>query len=69
VREAVINGETGLLVQPDDAAELARAMRALHEDAALRRRLAESGKEFARRNFTATAMARSYEALYDEILS
>jgi glycosyltransferase involved in cell wall biosynthesis len=69
VREAVIDGETGLLVQPDDAAELARALRALRDDPELRRRLAESGREFARRNFTATAMARSYEALYDEISS
>ena len=69
VREAVIDGETGLLVQPDDAAELACALRALRDDPELRRRLAESGREFARRNFTATAMARSYEALYDEISS
>ena len=47
VGEAVLDGETGLLVPEGDEAALADAVRRLREDAALRARLGGKGREFA----------------------
>ena len=48
VGEAVLDGETGLLVAEGDEAALAEAIRRLLEDGALRGRLGRRGREFAR---------------------
>lgn len=45
VAEAVREGETALLVPPDDRAALAAALRALVDDAALRRRMGNAGRK------------------------
>jgi len=44
VEDAVIDGETGILVEPDDEAALERALFTLCADAELRRRLGENGR-------------------------
>jgi len=48
VPEAVLDGETGLLVSPDDPAALTAALARLIDDPALRRRLGEAGNLRAR---------------------
>ena len=48
VAEAVLDGETGLLVPEGDEAALAEAIRRLLEDDGLRARLGARGQEFAR---------------------
>jgi glycosyltransferase involved in cell wall biosynthesis len=48
----------GLLVNPDDPADLAAGLRRLLEDAALREELGRKGREAVHRAFTAAAMAR-----------
>ena len=68
VPEAVRADETGLLVPPDDPVTLAAALRRLLDDPPLRLRLGEAGRRLAVERFTATAMARSFERLYEEIL-
>lgn len=50
VREAVVPDETGLLVSPDDPAALTAAFARLIADPALRRRLGEAGRTWARRH-------------------
>jgi glycosyltransferase involved in cell wall biosynthesis len=67
--EAVIDGDTGLLVPPEDPAALATAIRRLLEDGELRRRLGENGRRLVLERFTADHMTRSFESLYDELLS
>ena len=67
VSEAVVAGETGLLVAPEDAAALAEAIRTLRDDPDARRRLGERGRELAGERFTPEAMAHAFEALYREI--
>lgn len=52
IPDAVLDGETGLLVDPCDPAEFSRAARALLEDAALAARLGEAGRQRAEREFT-----------------
>lgn len=50
VPEAVIDGETGLLVAPDDAAALTGAFARLIDDSALRQRLGAAGRVRVARN-------------------
>jgi glycosyltransferase involved in cell wall biosynthesis len=68
VSEAVLDGETGLLVPPADADALAVAIRQLLADADLRRRFAKSGRRLVLERFTADHMARAFRELYDEVL-
>lgn len=67
VREAVIDGETGLLVPPDDPAALSTAVGRLAADAESRRTLGVRGRGLVLGRYTAAAMARRFEDLYDEI--
>ncbi|MGR7024928.1 glycosyltransferase [Geodermatophilus sp. URMC 62] len=69
VSDAVRHEETGLLVAVEDVGDLTAALDRLEGDPALRRRLAAEAAAEAGRRFTAEAMVRSYEALYDELLA
>ena len=68
VSEAVVEAETGFLVPRDDPAALTDRLRQLISDSELAQRMGRSGRERAKANFTAEAMARSFEELYREIL-
>ena len=63
VRDAVIDGETGLLVPPDQPEQLTRAFQRLIGDAELRRRFGESGRTWARQ----TNWKKSAELLFAPI--
>jgi glycosyltransferase involved in cell wall biosynthesis len=69
VREAVLDGETGLLVPPEDADALATAIRRLLSDDALRRRLGENARRLVLSRFTAEHLTRAFESLYRDLLS
>jgi glycosyltransferase involved in cell wall biosynthesis len=69
VSEAVQDGVTGYLVPAEEPRALADKLRAVLADPRLARRLGDAGRLRAREQFTAAAMARSFERLYDEILS
>ena len=69
VAEAVLHDRTGLLVTPDDPRALAGSIARLLEDGELRTRLGRAGRDLVRERFTATHMSRSFERLYEEILS
>lgn len=62
--EAIEDGVTGLLVEPDDPEDLARALRRLQDDSALRQQLAAAKKPV---DDTDTMVAR-FLALYDRAL-
>jgi glycosyltransferase involved in cell wall biosynthesis len=68
VAEAVRHEETGLLVRADNAAALAAALRRLLADADLRRNLGRRGRRLVLDRFTAQHMARSFAAIYDELV-
>ena len=67
VAEAIRNGETGLLVPPEDHVALAGALRRLIEDQALGLRMGERGRQVVLDRFTAEHMAKAFESLYDEL--
>lgn len=67
--EAVVDGRTGLLVPPGDAAALGQALRRLQAEPALRQRLGAAGPRRLQEGFAAEQMVAAYEALYREVLA
>ncbi len=68
MRDAVRDGETGILVPPRDADALARALRQLLDSAEMRASMGANGRADAEREFDADLQARRFEALYQSIL-
>jgi glycosyltransferase involved in cell wall biosynthesis len=66
--EAVLHGETGLLVPPADAASLASAICTLAADPDLRQRMGAAGRSRVSAEFSADTMARRTVAVYEELL-
>jgi len=66
--EAVIDGETGLLVEPHNSDALAKALVRLADDAALRLRLGEAARRRVEDNFTLGRCADRYERLYTSLI-
>ncbi len=64
VPEVVVDGETGLLVEPEDAAELAEALDRVASDEAFRQRLGRAGATRIVEHFDARSMARQMVELY-----
>lgn len=66
--EVVVDGETGLLVPPADAAALGAALARIHDDPAEARRMGDAGRVRAEQSFNVRRMIADYESLYREIL-
>jgi glycosyltransferase involved in cell wall biosynthesis len=67
-REIVLNGATGLLVPPNDAAGLARAVLTLLDDPERSVRMGQAGATRVREHFSAARMVRQLQAIYGEII-
>jgi glycosyltransferase involved in cell wall biosynthesis len=65
--EVVADGETGLLVPPQDPAALAAALRRLLADPELRTKMGEAGRRRVEERFSESAMAERVLAIYDEV--
>lgn len=63
--DSVIDGETGLLVGPDDGDGMGRAIESLAGDAALRERLGQAGRDRVVRDFQPVDVAR---AIVDQVV-
>lgn len=66
--EVVDDGVTGLLIPPNDASALARAILTLMENRALADRMGQAGRERVERLFTNRMHAQRIQAIYHEIL-
>lgn len=62
--EAILDGETGILVEPGKPDALARALRSLLDDPEQLRPLGVAAHQRAQAEFSVQTMARRYEALY-----
>ncbi len=69
IPEAVVEGETGLLVAPDDVDGLAQALRTLAADPARRERMGRAGRERFEARFTLERQIRTLSALYRELVT
>jgi L-malate glycosyltransferase len=67
VDELIVHGETGLLVSPQSAADIADALRRLLVDPSLRRAMGEAARCRAEREFSLASTVRQYEELYLEM--
>jgi glycosyltransferase involved in cell wall biosynthesis len=67
-REAVVDGETGLLVPPGDHYALADALETLYRDPDKRASMGRAGRARAERHFSARKMVSETEKLYDSLL-
>ena len=67
-KEAIINQETGLLVSPGNAQELAGAIKRMLSDPKLSAQIGAAGKERAKQLFSAEAMAKNVGLVYAELL-
>jgi N-acetyl-alpha-D-glucosaminyl L-malate synthase BshA len=66
--EVILDGRTGLLVAPGDAAALGEAAVMLLEDDARRRRFGRAARRRVLEEFTAERIVRQYEALYRAVV-
>ena len=69
VAEAVIENETGFLVEKDDVQGLALALHRLVNNPALRDRFGRRGREVAIAHYTAEQMTKRYEQIWRTVLA
>jgi glycosyltransferase involved in cell wall biosynthesis len=62
--EIVVDGETGLLVEPNDKAALARQTRLLLDDPQRGKRMGESGQQLVRKHFTVECLVEACAKRY-----
>jgi glycosyltransferase involved in cell wall biosynthesis len=67
--EAIIDGETGLLVPQADPVALAQAIRTVLSDSALSRHLGEAGRTRVNREFSAETMVEHVVRIYNQQLN
>lgn len=67
--EAITDGETGLLVPPDDPGMLAAAIRRIQADRELAQRLGARARAAVEEKFSVERMRASYKKLYADIAS
>lgn len=69
IPEIVVDGETGILVPPDESDRLAEAMIELKENQSLRSTMGGAGYERVRKNFSIEKMIDQHVHLYEELMA
>ena len=69
VPELIVDGTTGMLVEPGNAAELASRLNRLLTDASLRNRMGEAGRLRVEQHFTCHQMVQQTESVYSRLLA
>ena len=67
--EAVIDGETGILVQPENVAALGDAIAALIDEDGLRQGMGSAGRERMQKEFSIDTMVDKHVDLYESVLN
>ena len=69
VRDTVIDGQTGLMARPADAADLAAKIAVLLDDDVLRGSLAESGRSYALEKFNWIVVGSVYSRIISDLIA
>ncbi len=69
IPEGVLDGETGFLVPPRDAAALCARMQTLLADPELRRRMGAQARRFVERRFDMARQTETLEGFYDDVVA
>ena len=69
VSDLVIDGQTAILVRPEDPAALADGIETLARDRRLRESLGSAARELARQRCSIAAVVRAHEALYEQVVA
>ena len=69
IPEAVVDGETGILLEPGDVVCLAAALRTLAEDPELRARMGVAGRDRVREKFSTDRFFASFRAIWRDALA
>jgi glycosyltransferase involved in cell wall biosynthesis len=64
----VVNKDTGRLIEPKNVEQLINACAELIEDAGLRKKLGEQGRESVKKKFAPDTMVDTIEAVYEKLL-
>ena len=68
-KEAVVHGQTGILIPPGDMAGLQNALELMIEDPTLRKELGEAGRQRMQDDFSVRTMVESHIDVYEQVLS
>jgi glycosyltransferase involved in cell wall biosynthesis len=68
IAEAVVDGETAILVPPGDSSAIAQAVKKILEDTEFAAVMGKKAREWVAGQFTVERMLKSHEALYRELL-
>ncbi len=68
LNEAVEHGKTGLLVTPENVAQLKEAITTMIDDDQLRQRMGDAGRERMQKEFSIDTMADQHIALYESVI-
>ena len=68
-REAVVNGENGLLVPPREPEALAEALLTLLGDSTLRHHLGRNARKTVEQHYSWDAVTERYLACYEQVVS
>ncbi len=69
MEEAIVHGESGMLVSPRDASALAVAIRRILTDHTLARNIAGAGQERVRQYFSVNRMVKETVEIYEKLLA
>ena len=67
VRDAIVAGETGFLIEIDDDKAMAEKIIVLLDDPALRQRMGQAGRKRVEQHFNITSNIRKIEAVYADV--
>jgi glycosyltransferase involved in cell wall biosynthesis len=68
IPEVLVDGETGVLVEPRDHGAMAASLIRLLKDDAARKRFGAAARERARQHFTVERMVRETAGVYERLL-
>ncbi len=67
--ELVVDNKTGLMFAKGDKVQMYEKLQLILKDEKMRAKLARAGQKYAKDNFSATAIAKSWSALYQSVRS